>query len=538
MNQPIQYRTFEEMPLSPELKRAAWDLGFEEPTPIQSQTVGLVLEGRDVIAQSQTGTGKTAAFGMPILEQIDPDEPRLQALILCPTRELAIQVGEEFRKFLKYKASIKVLPVYGGQPINRQILALKKGVQVIIGTPGRVMDHLRRHTLKMDAVRFVVLDEADEMLDMGFREDMEDILSHIPHPHQTLLFSATMSGEIMELAHSFLQEPEICKVAHRELTVPSIDQAYFDVKARAKTDLLCRLLDLESPRRSIVFCNTKKRVDELVEQLQARGYFAEALHGDLKQPQRDSVMQRFRSGSLELLVATDVAARGLDVDNVDVVFNYDIPQDEEFYVHRIGRTGRAGKDGKAYSFVTGKEIYKLRDIMRYTKASIPQHRIPTLQDVEEAKTNQFLEQVRATIQEGRLAKYVHLTESLLEEDYSTLDIAAALFKLALPEDEFDEGGILSDGETRRYGNSGGDSARLFLSVGKKDKLRAKDVVGALAGETGIPGNKIGSIEIYDEFSFVDVPEEYVAEILQRMKSARIKGKKVTVELAKKERRRR
>ena len=407
-------------------------MGFEEATPIQSQAISMIMEGRDVIGQSQTGTGKTAAFGLPCLEMIDPDDKALQALILCPTRELAIQVSEEFRKFLKYMENVKVLPIYGGQPIDRQIAALKKGVQVVIGTPGRVMDHMRRHTLKMGTVKYVVLDEADEMLDMGFRDDIETIMLKIPDERQTVMFSATMSEEILDLSRRYMNEPEYIKVTRKELTVPSIEQAYFDVKEKTKPDALCRIIDMYSPKLSIVFCNTKKRVDEVVEQLQGRGYFAEALHGDLKQPQRDKVMQKFRNGTIEILVATDVAARGIDVDDVDIVFNYDVPQDDEYYVHRIGRTGRAGKSGKAFTFCVGKEIYKLRDIMRYTKTKIIQKKLPSLSDIEEIKTTSFLEKVKEIIDDGGLGKYIDIVDNMVnDQDVAATDIAAALLKLSL-----------------------------------------------------------------------------------------------------------
>ena len=420
------------MNISEELVRAVKDMGFEEATPIQSQAISMIMEGRDVIGQSQTGTGKTAAFGLPCLEMIDPDDKALQALILCPTRELAIQVSEEFRKFLKYMENVKVLPIYGGQPIDRQIAALKKGVQVVIGTPGRVMDHMRRHTLKMGTVKYVVLDEADEMLDMGFRDDIETIMLKIPDERQTVMFSATMSEEILDLSRRYMNEPEYIKVTRKELTVPSIEQAYFDVKEKTKPDALCRIIDMYSPKLSIVFCNTKKRVDEVVEQLQGRGYFAEALHGDLKQAQRDKVMQKFRNGTIEILVATDVAARGIDVDDVDIVFNYDVPQDDEYYVHRIGRTGRAGKSGKAFTFCVGKEIYKLRDIMRYTKTKIIQKKLPSLSDIEEIKTTSFLEKVKEIIDDGGLGKYIDIVDNMVnDQDVAATDIAAALLKLSL-----------------------------------------------------------------------------------------------------------
>ena len=533
----MEHLRFEDMNISNEICRAVLDMGFEEATPIQSQAIPVILEGKDIIGQSQTGTGKTAAFGIPLLERINPEDRRLPALILCPTRELAIQVSEEFRKLLKYKDNIRVLPIYGGQPIDRQIAALRKGTQVVIGTPGRVMDHMRRRTIKAETVQMMVLDEADEMLDMGFREDIETILVKIPEEHQTLLFSATLSPEILDITKRFQKNPEFIKIVRKELTVPNIEQYYFDVKEKTKLDALCRIIDVYDPKLAMVFCNTKKRVDDLVEMLQGRGYFAEGLHGDLKQAQRDKVMQKFRNGTIEILVATDVAARGIDVDDIDVVFNYDVPQDEEYYVHRIGRTGRAGKAGKAFTFCVGKEIYKLRDIMRYTKTKIQQQKLPTLSDVEEMKTNIYLEKIKGIIEEGHLTKYIHLVDRLMEEDYTSIDIAAALLKDHLSDVNADDIDALDDinlGGTELYGGEGEKMVRLFINAGKKSKIRAKDIVGAIANEAGIPGKTLGEIAIFDEYTFVDVPNEFVRDILHGMKHAKIKGKRVHIEIAKKE----
>ena len=533
----MEHLRFEDMNISNEICRAVLDMGFEEATPIQSQAIPVILEGKDIIGQSQTGTGKTAAFGIPLLERINPEDRRLQALILCPTRELAIQVSEEFRKLLKYKDNIRVLPIYGGQPIDRQIAALRKGTQVVIGTPGRVMDHMRRRTIKAETVQMMVLDEADEMLDMGFREDIETILVKIPEEHQTLLFSATLSPEILDITKRFQKNPEFIKIVRKELTVPNIEQYYFDVKEKTKLDALCRIIDVYDPKLAMVFCNTKKRVDDLVEMLQGRGYFAEGLHGDLKQAQRDKVMQKFRNGTIEILVATDVAARGIDVDDIDVVFNYDVPQDEEYYVHRIGRTGRAGKAGKAFTFCVGKEIYKLRDIMRYTKTKIQQQKLPTLSDVEEMKTNIYLEKIKGIIEEGHLTKYIHLVDRLMEEDYTSIDIAAALLKDHLSDVNADDIDALDDinlGGTELYGGEGEKMVRLFINAGKKSKIRAKDIVGAIANEAGIPGKTLGEIAIFDEYTFVDVPNEFVRDILHGMNHAKIKGKRVHIEIAKKE----
>ena len=388
---------FDELQLDERILRAVTDMGFEATTPIQAQAIPVQLEGRDVIGQAQTGTGKTAAFGIPLLQKINPKSRKLQAIALCPTRELAIQVAEEVRRLAQHMKGIKVLPIYGGQDIVRQIRGLREGVQIVIGTPGRVMDHMRRETMKCDNVQTVILDEADEMLNMGFLEDMETILTQLPEDRQTVMFSATMPMAIQEIARKFQQNPVNVKVVKKELTVPKVTQYYYEVKPKTKVEVMCRLLDMYAPKLSVAFCNTKKQVDELVQELQGRGYFAEGLHGDLKQEQRDRVMNSFRNGATEILVATDVAARGIDVDDVGAVFNYDIPQDDEYYVHRIGRTGRAGKGGIAFSFVVGKEVYKLRDIQRYCKTRIIPQAIPSLDDITAIKAEKIMEQVKEVL---------------------------------------------------------------------------------------------------------------------------------------------
>lgn len=519
---------FEELNLSKELQRAIDEMGFEEATPIQAQAIPPIFKGRDVTGQAQTGTGKTAAFGIPILDMVDPEEKVLQAIILCPTRELAIQVSEELRELSKYKSGISILPVYGGQPIERQIRALKRGVQIAIGTPGRVMDHMRRHTLKMNNVKMAVLDEADEMLDMGFQEDIEKILKKTPTQRQTLMFSATMPKPILELAKNYQKNPQLVKVVHKELTVPNIEQYYFEIKEKMKLEALSRLIDVYNPNLSLVFCNTKRRVDRLLLQLQARGYSADALHGDMTQNQRDRVMNKFKTGAIDILVATDVAARGLDVDDVDAVFNYDVPQNEEYYVHRIGRTGRAGRTGKAFTFVVGRDIYKLRDIQRYAKTKIIRKPIPTLMDVEETKTNQLLEEVKDVALQGGLAKYIHLVENLIEEDFTSLDIAAALLKMFLSKDVAEQESAMD------FENTGGapGMARLFINIGRKHRISPRDIVGAIAGETGMPGKLIGTIDIFDKFTFVEVPREYAQDVLSIMKNNQIKGKRINIEPAK------
>ncbi|MCB7320131.1 DEAD/DEAH box helicase [Lacrimispora sp. 210928-DFI.3.58] len=560
---------FEELQLDERILRAVTEMGFEEASPIQAQAIPAVMEGRDIIGQAQTGTGKTAAFGIPLLQKVDPKSKKLQAIILLPTRELAIQVAEEIRRFAKFMHGIKVLPIYGGQDIVKQIRSLKDGTQIVVGTPGRVMDHMRRKTVKMDHVHTVVLDEADEMLNMGFLEDMETILSQLPQERQTLMFSATMPQAIADIAKKFQKDPVTVRVVKKELTVPKVTQYYYEVKPKNKVEVMSRLLDMYSPKLSIVFCNTKKQVDELVQALQGRGYFAEGLHGDLKQVQRDRVMDSFRNGRTDILVATDVAARGIDVGDVEAVFNYDIPQDDEYYVHRIGRTGRAGREGKAFSLVVGREVYKLRDIQRYCKTKIIPQAIPSLNDITEIKAEKVLEQVQELLNDADLTKMVNILEKkLMEEDYTSLDLAAALLKMCMGEenediiDSFLPARSLDDldsfgrnGRSRGYdrdrgsrGRSsrkgatdraaidyvlggGGSMARLFINIGKAQRVTPGDILGAVAGETGIPGRLVGSIDMYDGYTFVDVPCQYADDVLKAMSHAKIKGKNVHVEKA-------
>jgi ATP-dependent RNA helicase DeaD len=512
--------TFAELPISKEIQRAIADLGFEMPSPIQKEAIPKMLEGKDIIGQAQTGTGKTAAFAIPLLDKIDPTSDKVQALILAPTRELAIQVAEEIRKLAKYKHGIKILAVYGGQPIDRQIRGLK-GVQLVIGTPGRLQDHMERRTIKLANVKMVVLDEADEMLDMGFVEDIENILKATPADRQTVLFSATMPREILDLSKKYLRNAETVKVVHEKLTVPSIEQYYLEVKQNAKLEVLTRLLDMEEAKLSVVFAKTKRGVDELIEALQARGYGAEGIHGDMRQTQRDSVMRKFRAGQIEILVATDVAARGIDVEDIEAVYNYDIPQDEEYYVHRIGRTGRAGRKGRSYTFVTGREMRILKDIERYTKTKIQRRDIPSMSDVEERRQEIFAGKVKEVIDANNLTKYKRLAEKLID-DHNSLDVVAALMKMVLNEEDVD-----SERDELDISDTG--MVRLFINLGRNNNIMPKDVVGAIAGTTGIPGKLLGAIDIHDKYTFVEVPRAYAYDVLNRMKSGKIKGQKVNIE---------
>ena len=494
-------KTFAEFAISEELLQAIGDMGFEEPTPIQAMAIPQILDGKDVTGQAQTGTGKTAAFGIPIIERLDPDNKNVQALVLSPTRELAIQTAEEFSRLMKYKKGLNVVPIYGGQPIERQLRALKGTMQVVIGTPGRVIDHIKRGTLHLDSISMFILDEADQMLDMGFRDDIEDIFRDTPKNRQTILFSATMPQPILDITRRFQHDPQFLKITRKELTVPQIEQTYIEVRERDKLEALCRTLDMNNPELALVFCNTKRTVDDLMSRMQARGYFVEALHGDMKQQQRDRVMARFRAGSIDVLIATDVAARGIDVDDVDIVFNYDVPQDVEYYVHRIGRTARAGRTGKSVTFVAPREIYKLRDIQRYAKIQIAKTPLPTLDDVAEMKQQIFLDKVRDIMAAGNLELYLPLVEQLLETEteadsesaaeVTSIQVAAALLKMHLDSGknaaQSEEIKPLqpspSISETFTSGtieNSGAEPGmvRFRISLGKNQQIRPKDIVGA------------------------------------------------------------
>ena len=405
---------FEDLGLSENVLRALEEYGYKKPTEIQVKTIPYILDKRDVIGQSQTGTGKTASFGLPLIESINPEFNKVQAIILCPTRELATQVTGELRKFTKYKEGVKVLAVYGGESIERQIKALKQGVKIVVGTPGRIMDHLRRKTLKLNNVKMCVLDEADEMLNMGFEEDIETILKEVPEERQTVLFSATMNKRILGITKKYLKEPKNIKIKAKELTVDRIEQISLEVKQAMKDDTVMRLIDLNNPKKAVVFCNTKKKVDDLIEKLKSKRYKAESLHGDIKQAQRDRIMKRFKQGEFQILVATDVVARGIDVDELELVINYDIPQEEEYYVHRIGRTGRNGSIGKAYTFVVGKEKSKIYSIQKYANTKILSGKIPTIEEIRKVKNEQIINNIQETI-DNEAKESSKLSDEILEK---------------------------------------------------------------------------------------------------------------------------
>ncbi|MBD5537661.1 MAG: DEAD/DEAH box helicase [Lachnospiraceae bacterium] len=465
---------YENSGIDERILRAVKEMGFENMTPIQKQAIPILMEGRDVIGQAQTGTGKTAAFGIPMLQRIDENDRSLQGIILCPTRELAIQAAEELRKFSKYMHGVKMVPIYGGQDISRQIKALKGGVQIIVGTPGRVMDHMRRHTIKLQNVKMVILDEADEMLDMGFREDMETILGEIENEHQTALFSATMPQAILDITDKYQKDAELIKVTKKELTIPLIKQYYFVVKSVYKEEVISRLLELHGFKRSIIFCNTKRMVDELAENLKNRGYQAEGLHGDMTQKQRDFVMNRFKNGSLEILIATDVAARGIDVDDLEAVFNYDVPQDIEYYVHRIGRTGRAGKEGMAFTFAYGRDLYRIRDIERVCKTKMTEMRVPKAKQVMDVKVDKV---IASAVEKAEVTDLENLKEKIEEKitelGADPMELLAALVRMQVGDniqeivvEEPKKEGIFGRRGERRRGAEGGQEGRRSRRSGR------------------------------------------------------------------------
>jgi ATP-dependent RNA helicase DeaD len=677
-------KLFTELGLSPELLKAIDKLGYEQASPIQAAAIPVMMTGKDIVGQSMTGSGKTAAFGVPAVEKVDPNLKAVQVLILCPTRELAIQVSEEIHKLAFFKRGINCLPIYGGQSYERQFFGLKQGAQIVIGTPGRLMDHMRRGTLRLETIKMVILDEADVMLNMGFREDIETILKDAPKERQTVFFSATMPRPIRDLIEKYSREPENVKIEQKAMTVPTVDQVYYEVDRRYKMDLLTRLIDIYDLKLGIVFCNTKRMVDDLVDHLEAAGYQADRLHGDMTQAQRDRVMNKFRKSGLEFLVATDIAARGIDVDDVQVVFNYDLPYDPEDYVHRIGRTGRAGRSGRAISLVPFRELFQIRNIERFANVRIQRGKIPTENEVAEARENVFTDKLKALLTSGEFTKQDRLVERLAEEGFASNDIASALIHLlqsgdaAKPapkveeydrppqreerpgrfDDRGDRGGygrddrrppprfddrreerprrfedrppradvkfadpktskaapwkavaapaartpkIVTPPPTAKPPTDGGASVpasrpaisvepkpaieaktepvktysdeeilasvktpepkpesklfvkpkpasapaskpkvsratpagqtRLWMSLGETQGVTPIDVVNAVAGETGLPGKVVGTVDVREKHLFVDVAEEHANSIIAKLNRASIKGHKIKVKVA-------
>ncbi len=519
------YKRFYNFNLSDETLQALSEMGFESPTPIQEIAIPKAMEGLDIIGQAQTGTGKTAAFGIPIIEKGKRGR-RPYALILAPTRELAVQVAQELNRMARNKGLMTV-PIYGGQSIDRQIRALKKGVDIVVGTPGRIIDHIKRKTLVLKDVRIVVLDEADEMLNMGFIDDIEQILKQTPNDRQTMLFSATMPQEILRIAKRYMKNPEKVAVDAKDIVVSKIKQVFYEVREEDKIHALTRLLDVEDPSLALVFCHTKREVDAVASKLQQMGYYAGAIHGDYTQAHRDEMMEKFKKGDIEILVATDVAARGLDIPDVSHVVNYSIPQNPDSYVHRVGRTGRAGKSGIAITFVTPREFRQLKLIERSAKTRIKKAKLPTKDEVLEARRQDLMEELRYQIEEGAHESYLSMVDALSEE-HSLRDIAAAALSLVSADmdiDEIEEIGAKDAAVSDHY-------VRLFMTVGRKDGVKVPDIVKSIANAADIPGRKIGRISLHDSFSFVEVPQNLAEKVITAINDSFLNGRKVKVQPAK------
>jgi ATP-dependent RNA helicase DeaD len=516
---------FKDMNLSNDMQKAIADMGFEEATPIQAKAIPNIMEGKDIIGLAQTGTGKTCAFGIPTIEKIDIDNHQIQALILCPTRELVIQTTEELKGLVKYKGRVKLLPVYGGQQIDRQIQGLKNKPHIIIGTPGRIMDHLRRKTIKLQDIKLLILDEADEMLNMGFREDLNTILEQANQDRQTILFSATMSKDVEKITREYQKNAITIKIEHKTLTVPQTEQYYVEVNESKKIDALTRILDASEIKLSIVFCNTKRKVDEVTSHLQTRGYLIEALHGDMRQSQRDNVMKKFRNSQVEILVATDVAARGIDVDDIEMVFNFDVPNDEEYYVHRIGRTGRAGRLGKAITLVTAREFNKLRDIERYTKANISLFKVPSSDSIIDKKIKQLFSKIKDELKDTSLPKYAEYIEKFIEEEteISTLDIATILLKLSL--------GEIKKDTLETNVSSSSDNSRMFINIGTMDGLTNNSLKDFLVDASKFNGSDIFNVEVLEKFSFFNIKKELAEKLISILEREKYNGRRIGVEIS-------
>ncbi|MEW9924067.1 DEAD/DEAH box helicase [Clostridium butyricum] len=514
---------FATLGLKESIVRAISDLGFTKPSQIQEQSIPVTLSGADLIGQAQTGTGKTAAYSLPILTKMSTNKG-IKALILAPTRELAVQVKDEMNRLSKYEKA-EILAVYGGDSIDRQIRALRKGVDVVVGTPGRMLDLIKRKCLHLDSVEFLVLDEADEMLNMGFIDDIESILSHTPEERQTLLFSATMPDPIAKLAKRYMKpDAKLVSVKKSSLTVSKIEQSYFMINNKHRLEALCRLLDLDNPSSAIIFCRTKRGVDELVQELQSKGYMVEGMHGDMTQAHRLTTLSKFKEGTLNLLIATDVAARGIDVDGVTHVFNYDLPQDVESYVHRIGRTGRANREGTAYSLVTPKDFSMLKQIQKVTKSAITQKPVPTAEEIKNKKFNDIIKEVTETITSGDLTKFMPNAIELIENN-DPLSVVAALMKI-----KYDNESVF-DYSSDKLEAPKKEDIRLFFSVGKRDGLTPKVLINYIKDRTRVNASTIGQIDLMENFSFVSVDETVSKKILDKCPGGKINKKKVNVEVA-------
>jgi ATP-dependent RNA helicase DeaD len=524
----VELPAFSELELSEPVARAVRELGFETPTPIQARAIPVLLAGHDVIGQAQTGTGKTAAFGLPLIHKVDPTRRETQALVLAPTRELAVQVAQGIYELSKY-TGMRVVPIYGGQPIDRQFRALRDGAPIVVGTPGRILDHLRRGSLKLDDVRFAALDEADEMLALGFLEEIDQILALLPEECQRTFFSATMPPRILGLMKKYLREPKHVAIESKQRTLDTTNQAYYEVLPGQKFEALVRILDMETPGPTIIFCRTRQETNDVAEGLHLRGYAAQPLHGDMTQTERERVLRRFRDEQIDMLVATDVAARGLDIDTVTHVINFDIPFDVEQYIHRIGRTGRAGRTGDAITLVTGRERRMLRMIEQMIGATIKPVRIPTAADIAARRRDQFKDQLRETLEARAFDGHMATVEDLSQQ-FDTAEIAAAALQLLWqaqnPRTEAMAQEVVAASEQPEMGMT-----RLFVSIGRQDGLRPGDLVGAIANQVGISGRDIGSIDILDNSAFVEVPTAHVDAVIEALRRSKLRGRKPNVQVA-------
>lgn len=521
--------TFNELPISSEIMKAVEEMGYENATDIQAQSIPCILEGKDVLGRSNTGTGKTAAFGIPAIEKVIPGNKFPNALIICPTRELVTQVVTELRKFSKYKEGVKIVPIYGGQPIDRQIQLLKRGCGIVVGTPGRIMDHLNRRTLKLQDVNMIILDEADEMLNMGFKEDIEEILSMMPadNEHQTILFSATWPQAILKITEQFQKDPVRVEIKSSQRTIDTVEQIYYEAPRGKKANALRVLLNHYDPDLCMIFCNTKKMVDELCEELNKHDIKATSLHGDMKQEFRSRVMEQFRNGTSPILIATDVAARGIDVDDIDLVVNFDIPQDMEYYIHRVGRTGRAGKKGLAITLISGgKQRGAIKDVIRYTKTNITRHALPTSAQMMEANRNAFIAKVKEACDEGITEESIEIANALMADGIALENIISALISMNYKNEVID---IEEEENVKRYA-SDFDAITLKFSVGRTHGIQPGNIVAAIIEECGMSPKAIGRIDVRPNFSLVDIAADKVDIVLNNMQRTTIRKQEVMVEI--------
>ena len=542
---------FSDLNLSSELLQAIDDMGFENPSEVQEATIPLILEGCDVLAQAQTGTGKTASFGIPMIEGMEENADDLQGLVLVPTRELARQVSEELKKLAKYKKFINIVPIYGGADMGKQLRDLKKGASIVVGTPGRVMDHMKRKTIRLDGLKFLTFDEADEMFDMGFRDDMKTIIEKTNSDRQTLFFSATFDNDIKEFSRLYQVDPEKVIIEKKELTAEKIEQFYLELNRNMKTEILNRLILIHKPKKSIIFCNTKRMVEALEVEIAQRGYKVDSLHGDMRQSSRDNVMKKFRKGTIDVLIATDVAARGLDVSDIDLVFNYDLPQQAEYYVHRIGRTARAGKKGASFTFVTSRDYPKFREIEKYANIKMEKMKLPTKADVERESLDNLFDKVNENIIRAEdQENYTGVLNKLLAEGHSLYDISTSLLKIVNEStnktkikdlDRVDYGKRFemskdSNSSKRKSKDKGMKKIKgpkIFINKGKRDGLDSRDIIRLLGKHTDIKPSDIGRINIMPNFSFVEIPKNMIKDAIRDIDGKSLKGKSIKAEYSEK-----